>query len=38
MQVNERIELVGAVATYERVAREPNGGFHFHRGPRCAAA
>jgi ubiquinone/menaquinone biosynthesis C-methylase UbiE len=25
------------LATYERVAREPHGEFHFHRGPRYAA-
>ena len=26
-----------ALATYERVARDPSGDFHFHRGPRYAA-
>lgn len=25
------------LATYDRVAREPHGEFHFHRGPRYAA-
>ena len=25
------------LATYDRVARDPNGDFHFHRGPRYAA-
>ena len=25
------------LATYERVARDPSGDFHFHRGPRYAA-
>lgn len=25
------------VATYDRVAREPDGNFHFHRGPRYAS-
>jgi hypothetical protein len=25
------------LATYDRVARDPTGEFHFHRGPRHAA-
>jgi arsenite methyltransferase len=25
------------LATYDRVARDPSGDFHFHRGPRYAA-